>query len=61
MYCIIFVNAGAYERRGDEFSEEWLEGVESQVSKPSSTAVTTTQPQDSAVGIRDTLTRYFAN
>ena len=49
------------ERRGEEFSEEWLEGVESQASEPSSAAVTTTQLQDSAVGIRDTLTCYFVN
>ena len=43
---------------GEEFSEEWLDGVESQGSECSSVAA---QPQDSAVGIRDTLTSHFAN
>ena len=49
------------ERHGEEFSEEWLEGVESPASEYGSVVATTTQPQDSAVSIRDTLTSYFAN
>ena len=44
--------------RYEEFSEEWLDGVECQGSECSSVAA---QPQDSAVSIRDTLTSHFAN
>ena len=46
------------ERHGEEFSEEWLDGVECQGSECSSVAA---QPQDSAVSIRNTLTSHFAN
>ena len=49
------------ERHGEEFSEEWLEGVESPASECGSVVTTTAQPQDSAISIRDTLTSYFAN
>ena len=46
------------ERHGEEFNEEWLDGVECQGSECSSVAA---QLQDSAVSIRDTLMSHFAN
>ena len=49
------------ECHGEEFSEEWLDGVESQANECGSVAAITAQPQDSAVSLRDTLTSYFAN
>ena len=49
------------ERHGEEFSEEWLEGVESQGSECGSVAASTSQPQNSAVSIRDALTSHFAS
>lgn len=44
---------------GEEFSEEWLEGVESQESESGSAATTLAQPQDSAANIRDALMPHF--
>ena len=49
------------EIHGEEFSEEWLEGVESQESESGSTAATPAQPQDSAVNIRDALMSHFTD
>ena len=43
-----------------EFSAEWL-GVESQGSECGSVATSTSQPQDSAVSIRDALTSHFVS
>ena len=47
------------EIHNEEFSEEWLEGVESQES--TSAAPTPTQPQITAVGIRDALMSHFTD
>jgi hypothetical protein len=44
------------ERHGEEFSEEWLDGV-----MCDSVEATTAQPQESSVSIRDTLTSHLAN
>jgi hypothetical protein len=46
------------EVHGEEFSEEWL-GVESQAS--SSGIAAPSQPQDSAICIRDALKSHFTN
>ena len=46
---------------GEEFSEEWLEGVESQESESGSAAATPAQPQDSAANIRDALMSHFTD
>lgn len=46
------------EIHGEEFSDEWLEGVE---SESGSAAATPAQPQDSAVSIRDALMSHFAD
>ena len=43
---------------GEVFNEEWLEGVESQMSDCNSASATTVQLQESAVGIRSALTSY---
>ena len=45
------------EVHGEDFNDDWLEGVESQVS--SSGIAVPSQPQDSAVGIRDALKSHF--
>ena len=49
------------EVHGEEFSEEWLEGVESQASECSSGMAAPAQPQDSAVSIRDALKSHFTD
>ena len=45
------------EVHGEDFNDDWLEGVESQVS--SSGIAGPSQSQDSAVGIRDALKSHF--
>ena len=45
----MFVLHNICEGHGEEFSEEWLEGVESQMSECGSVVSPTAQPQDSAV------------
>ena len=47
------------EVHGEQFSEEWLEGVESQGS--SSGVAAPSQPQDSAVSIRNALKSHFTD
>jgi hypothetical protein len=47
------------EVHGEQFSEEWLEGVESQVN--SSGIAAPSQPQDSAVSIRNALKSHFTD
>ena len=49
------------EIHGEEFSEEWLKGVESQASECGSATATPLQPQDSAVSIRDALMSHFTD
>ena len=54
--CCMLCPVHVCEIHGEEFSEEWLEGVESQESESGSAAAATpSQPQDSAVSIRDAL------
>ena len=49
------------EVHGEEFSDEWLAGVESQASESSSGTAAPSQPQDSAVSIRDALKSHFTD
>ena len=52
---LLLVSYTMCDIHNEEFSEEWLEGVESQESESTSAAPTPTQPQNTAVGVRDAL------
>ena len=60
-WLLLVVSYIMCEIHNKQFSEEWLEGVESQESESTSAAPTPTQSQNTAVGIRDALMSHLTN
>ena len=49
------------EVHGDVFDDEWLNGVECEDFRTSSTSTSSVQSSDSAVDIRNTFMSYFSH